>query len=71
MERPDFHDWLYWLPYILYPLGGGFLVFVYELSGVKFNPVLAINVGVSAPAILRSFASSPPLNRPTDPGIGA
>lgn len=70
-QRPDFGEWLYWLPYVVYPAAGAFLVFVYEQSGVQFSAVLAANVGASAPLIFRSLTSASPFNRPLDPGVGA
>ena len=70
-QRPDFGDWLYWVPYVVYPAAGAFLVLVYEQSGVRFSPILAANVGASAPLIFRSLTSASPFNRPLDPGEGA
>jgi hypothetical protein len=61
VERPDFSDIIYWLPYLIMPLLGGGLAYVYIVSGVKLQPILAANIGVSAPLILRTWAEVNPL----------
>ena len=71
-ERPDFKDFFYWLPFIVSPfLGGGLtLAYIYPTDALK--PLIAINVGVSAPLILRSMANINPFNKGSiDPGDGA
>jgi hypothetical protein len=55
-KRPDLTDKLYWIPFIFLPLMGAFVAFAYILSGEKLGPLLAINVGISAPSIIRSVA---------------
>jgi hypothetical protein len=55
-RRPDFSDIFYWLPYIVYPFLAAFLAYAYLNSKIELNPILAINLGASAPAILQSFA---------------
>ncbi|MBI2399072.1 MAG: hypothetical protein HYV17_14885 [Xanthomonadales bacterium] len=62
-QRPDFVDPFYWLPFIVAPLVGGGLVFAYVSSGDVLKPLVAINVGVSAPLILRAMANINPLDR--------
>ncbi len=59
-NRPDFRDWLHWLPYIVSPLAGGALGLAYVLSQVDLTPLVALNVGAAAPAIFRSFARGRP-----------
>lgn len=61
VERPDFKDWLYWLPFIVLPLLGGGLAFVYVSSNTSLSPLLAVNVGVSAPLMLRAMVQAAPL----------
>ena len=71
-ERPDFKDIVYWIPFAVMPLLGGGLAYMYVMSGVALQPVLAVNVGVSAPLILRAMAEINPLGpRAIDPGEGA
>lgn len=55
-ERPDFKDILYWVPFVILPLLGGGLAQVYVSSDTVLSPLLAVNIGVSAPLMLRSMA---------------
>jgi hypothetical protein len=70
-ERPDFKDPLYWLPFVVAPLIGGGLALAYIYPTDVLKPFVAINVGVSAPLILRSMANINPFDKPIDPGDGA
>jgi hypothetical protein len=71
-RRPDFKDWLYWLPYIGWPFLGASLAFVYSASAIELKPIVAFNVGLSAPLIIRSLAAANPFEKTTiNPGIGA
>lgn len=64
-KRPDFRDWLYWASFLIMPLLGGAIAHAYVSSSTNLTPILAINVGVSAPLILRTMAQVNPL-RPTE-----
>ena len=58
-ERPKtFSDWLYSLQFFVMPLIGGVLALAYSMSGIRLTPILAINIGASAPLILKTFASA-------------
>ncbi len=71
-ERPDFNEWLYWLPFLILPLLGAGLAYVYAMSEIVLKPILAVNIGISAPLIIRTMASSAPrVTGPIDPGNGA
>jgi len=71
-RRPDFKDFFYWLPYLLWPLLGAGLAAIYIKSGVELKPILAMNVGISAPLIIRSMATINPFSANTqNPGVGA
>ena len=71
-RRPDFKDWLYWLPFIAWPAIGAFLAFVYTTSKIELQPIVAFNVGLSAPLIIRTLAASNPLEKKTmNPGTDA
>jgi hypothetical protein len=59
-QRPSFGDFVYWVPYIIYPILGAFVAYVYLASGFEIKPVLALQVGASAPLILRAAASAIP-----------
>ena len=72
VERPDFKDLLFWLPYLVWPILGGTLAFAYIESGISLSPLLALNIGLSAPLIFRAMLEANPV-KPTsiDPGNGA
>jgi len=65
VERPDMKDWLYWIPFVILPLLGGGLAHVYISSNTILSPILAVNVGISAPLILRAMAQANPLDNST------
>jgi hypothetical protein len=65
-SRQDLPVWLkspfYWLITILMIAAGGGLVVVYLKSGIDLKPIIAVNVGASAPLIIGSLvAQTPPL----------
>jgi len=59
-ERPDFKDVFYWLPFVIWPIIGAVLAYAHEESGTKLSPLLAMNIGLSAPLIIRSMADANP-----------
>ena len=60
-DRPDtFRDPYYVVRFIVYPVVGGGLAYIYHSSGTTLSPILAVNVGVSAPLILKSFFAAIP-----------
>jgi hypothetical protein len=59
-ERPDFKDWVYYIPYFVNPLIGAFITFVYLKANTTLNPVLALHIGASAPVTLRTMATALP-----------
>lgn len=70
--RPDFSDFFYWLPFIIAPVVGAGLALAYIYPADVLKPLVAINVGVSAPLILRSMANVNPFDKGgIDPGEGA
>ena len=54
----------YWAITLAMILSGGALVAIYLGSGVTMTPLLAVNIGASAPLILQSLVSQAP---PLDP----
>jgi len=70
-RRPDFKDFLYWLPYIIWPLMGALLAFIYEASSTKLSPIIAFQVGASAPLIIKAMAKAIPSPASINPGPGA
>lgn len=72
LERPDFKDLLFWLPYFVWPVLGGILAYAYIESGIGLSPLLALNVGLSAPLIFRAMIKANPVKATSiDPGDGA
>jgi hypothetical protein len=65
IERPPtFSDPLWVFQFFALPIVGGILAFVYQADGVLLKPLLAMNIGVSAPLILKTLAAVVP----RDPG---
>ena len=65
VERPDLKDWLYWVPFAVMPVLGGGLAYAYVSSNTTLTPMLAVNIGVSAPLVLRAMAQANPLGPST------
>ncbi len=59
---PNFKSVLYWVAFIAWPALGFGLVYVYINSGITMEPILALNVGASAPFILKSMAQAIPIS---------
>ena len=52
----------YWVLTTAMFMTGGLLAVAYLRSGVAINPILAINIGASAPLLIQSFiAQTPPI----------
>jgi hypothetical protein len=62
------HSPRYWIVTIGMILAGGFLVFVYLRAQFELNPIIAMNVGASAPLIIRNFGGTLPPNPGTSNG---
>jgi hypothetical protein len=59
IDRPTtFTDWIYCVQFFVLPFIGGFLAYAYVVNGTKLGPILAINIGASAPALLKAAASA-------------
>ncbi|MGZ3240089.1 MAG: hypothetical protein ACXWJK_06810 [Burkholderiaceae bacterium] len=71
-ERPDLKEIWYWIPFLVLPFLGAGLAYVYLMSGIELKPLLAVNIGISAPLIIRTMASTAPhISKPIDPGKNA
>ena len=66
-RRPDVRDPLYWIQFFVFPLVGGVTTFAYAQSGTELNAILAVNIGASAPLILRSLRNVAPALGPHGP----
>ena len=51
----------YWAITLLKVIIGGALVAVYDASHATFTPILAVNVGLTAPIIIQALARQAPL----------
>jgi len=67
IKRPDLKDWLYWIAFPIMPILGGGLAYVYISSDIVLSPILAFNVGASAPLIIRAAAQANPFQDSTVP----
>jgi hypothetical protein len=70
-KRPNFKDFFFWLPYIAWPLLGAFLTFLYEASDTHLKPMIAFQVGVTAPLTIKAMAGAVPPRQQISPGPGA
>lgn len=61
IERPPtFSDPLWAFQFFALPVVGGVLAGVYQADGAALKPLLAMNIGVSAPLILKTLAAAVP-----------
>ena len=67
--RPNMRDPFFWLPFFIWPVLGAGLGYLYVSSGIDLKPILALNVGASAPLIIKSMIVTP--KNPINPGQGA
>jgi hypothetical protein len=62
-EQPQlpqwFKSWIYWIPTVAMIAAGGGLAAAYT-SSARLGPILAINIGASAPLILGTLSSAAP-----------
>lgn len=59
-RRPDFRDWLYWLPFLAWPVLGGVVGYLYDDAASPLGKLVAFHVGISSPLILRQMANALP-----------
>ena len=65
LDRPsDFGEQSYWVDFFGRALIGGVLAWVYWYNGEPLGPILAMNIGVSAPLILKAMAKTAPVSIP-------
>lgn len=72
-RRPDLRSLIYWLQYVFWPILGGLLGFIYDDAKAPLSRVVAFQIGLSAPLIIRSLANVVPsqIRPPTPPPPGA
>jgi len=54
-QRPDFHDFLYWLPFFVWPVLGGLVGYLYDDSTLPLGKIVAFHLGLSSPLILKTM----------------
>ena len=59
-HRPDFKDPLYWLPFIVFPLLGGLVGYLYDDAASPLGKLVSFQLGLSSPLILKTAASTIP-----------
>lgn len=60
-ERPEtFSDPIYTFWFFGIPVLGGILAIAYQMSNFNLTPLLAINVGASAPLVLKALVAAIP-----------
>jgi hypothetical protein len=64
---PKFDVW-YWVFFLIQPALGAFLALSYEMSGASMQPIVAVNIGITAPLIIRAMANKGESTIPTPPG---
>ena len=65
LERPtDFGERPYWIDFFGRAIIGGVLAWVYWYNGEPLGPILAMNIGVSAPLIVKAMAKAAPIDVP-------
>lgn len=58
-RKPNFKDWVYWIPYFVNPIVAGFIGWLYFYQNTEqFGSLTAAAVGVSAPSILKSLVGT-------------
>jgi hypothetical protein len=59
-RRPDLHDLFYWLPFLVWPLLGGMVGYLYNEPASPLGKLVAFHIGISSPLILRTMVNALP-----------
>ena len=65
-RHPTFSDWVWVVQFLGLPVVGGALAWAYHADGASVKPLLAMNIGLSAPLILKAMAAVVPQHPPRD-----
>ncbi|MDY0282704.1 MAG: hypothetical protein RBR35_19385 [Salinivirgaceae bacterium] len=60
-SRPNLGEWLYWLPYFIWPLLAAFLLYLYEEKDFTPSKLIAFHIGITAPLAIRKFMEVLPI----------
>ena len=63
-RQVDFKEGLYWADFFGRPIVGGVLAWVYWFGGEEMGPILTMNIGITAPIILKAMAKVAPSEPP-------
>ena len=67
LDRPaTFSDGLWIFQFLALPFVGGVLAWIYQNDGVELRPLIAMNLGLSAPLMLKAMAAAAPQDLPTN-----
>lgn len=53
-------SYFYWAVSVGMMVAGGVVAYIYSASGIEIKPILALNVGASAPLIIGAFTQTSP-----------
>lgn len=56
-EWPNFSAFTYWLAIFIHATLGGGLAYVYLSAGQTLGSIVAVNIGITAPFLLRTIAN--------------
>lgn len=59
-ERPNLKEFLNWFPYLVWPCLGALLVYANYTPISKLTKLLSLQIGASAPLIIRQMSKSIP-----------
>lgn len=59
-RRPDLKDFIYWLPFFIYPIISSIIAYAYFEEKEHVNKMLAIQIGASSSLIFKSLANTLP-----------
>lgn len=56
-RRPDLRDPLYWVAFVVWPILGGIVGYLYNDTASPLGKLVAFHLGISAPLILKTMAN--------------
>jgi hypothetical protein len=59
-------NWVYWSLFLIFPIFGVLLIYIYTYDGAQLSGMAALNIGVSAPLIFKSIYGAVPGEIPTE-----
>ncbi len=56
-QWPNFGSATYWVAFVIHAILGGGLAFVYVSAGQGIGAIVAVNIGITAPVVIRTIAN--------------